>query len=225
MNLSLTTFNRVGYLTQSISSLLNTDFSTPTTLRIFDDHSEDPRVLEIFKSIPKIDNLEIEFYTNTRNLGCDLNVNQAIKKSFEFCEDKFVVVLDSDGLYNPNWLNFIKRKTEELKDEKIAAISIFDTPSHAVIGKYDDDLNEKGNVGGFAVALNREVYEKVDPEVILEGHSTFCWDWQFIRRAEEMNYKRLCSKRSYAQHIGAYGVHSNGSKFEFAKNFTYEDNI
>ena len=65
MNLSLTTFNSVGYLTQSISSLLNTDFSTPTTLRIFDDHSEDPRVLEIFKSIPKIDNLEIEFYTNT----------------------------------------------------------------------------------------------------------------------------------------------------------------
>jgi|7_EtaG_2_1085326.scaffolds.fasta_scaffold60958_1 glycosyltransferase involved in cell wall biosynthesis len=225
MNLSLTTFNRLGYLTQSVSSLMNTSFTVPTTLRIFDDHSEDPMVLELFKSIPKIQNLEMEFYTNTRNLGCDLNVNQAIKKSFEFCDDKFVVVLDSDGLYNPNWLSFLNRKINELQDEKIAAISIFDTPSHEVIDKYDEDLNEKRNVGGFAVAINRDVYDKVDPNVILEGHDTFCWDWQFIKRSEEMNYKRLCSKKSYAQHIGAYGVHSNGSKFDFANNFTYEGDI
>jgi glycosyltransferase involved in cell wall biosynthesis len=225
MNLSLTTFNRLGYLTQSVSSLMNTAFTVPTTLRVFDDHSEDPMILELFRSIPKMQNLEMEFYTNTRNLGCDLNVNQAIKKSFEFCDDKFVVVLDSDGLYNPNWLSFLNRKINELQDEKIAAISIFDTPSHEVIGEYDEDLNEKRNVGGFAVAINRDVYDKVDPNVILEGHSTFCWDWQFIKRAEEMNYKRLCSKKSYAQHIGAYGVHSNGSKFDFANNFTYEGDI
>ena len=49
------------------------------------------------------------------------------------------------------------------------------------------------------------------------------WDWKFTALSKEQGYKMLCTKDSYADHIGKYGVHSiKGNEGDEAQNFLGE---
>ena len=222
MNIVLTTYNRYSYLKRSLTSLFKTQFENDTLWAYDDGSREDPRTTELLKNLKDKDNLTIKVKLSPVHLGCDYRVYNSVMNTLEHTDDKFIFLLDSDGIYNPRWLNLVKTELEELNDESVAALSIFNSPSHDTLDEYNKELNAKRSVGGFAVALNREVFEKLNPNLVLPNHSGFSWDWQLIDIANEMNYKLLCTKSSYAQHVGVSGIHSNSTLYDKAEDFVGE---
>lgn len=202
MNAVLTIYNRFDYVNAFFGSFFQSNLENLDKLTIFDDYSTEDSIVELLKGISNISEPEISIYRNPSNLGCDLNVFTAINHGFEETEDDFIMVLDSDALLKKEWLDVIIKQLEKVKNEKVGALSIFNTNNHLAIKDYDDELLEKHSLGGFCVALNRYIFNK------MTDHN--CWDWRFMDICKDENYKVLCTKISYAQHIGNYGVHSHG---------------
>ena len=232
MNIALPTYNRLEYLRTSVKSLLSSDLNSDDCIWVYDDASSEPGVKE-FLLENECSQFRLSF--NKSNLGCDHNVYESMRRTFEQTEDKFIVVTDPDAIYNPGWINFIKRKLKEHEPSvnKIGMLSVFNTENH--LEKEKDDLTnqfevyedltlcEKKSAGGLGLAINKDIFEKVDPNVILNHHTHFCWDWQCVLLCKQMKYKILCSKDSYVEHIGLFGRHSpNGIYSDTAKNFLGE---
>ena len=74
-----------------------------------------------------------------------------------------------------------------------------------MISEYDSDLNEKKTLGGFASLVNCEYLREVP-----HNKEPFNWDWELFELLKNKNKKLLCSEKTYAQHIGAFGTHSKG---------------
>ena len=216
MNIILTTFNRYDYLKPSLESLYRSEFAEADVIWIYDDNS-DKEVKELLLTYENSTAPKTELHFNNENLGCDLNVYRSIKKTLEKTNEDFIVVTDSDALYNSGWLSFIKKELA-WHGNKVGMLSAFNTDGHPTKHEFSKTLVKKGGVGGLAVALNRKVFDLIDPTLVLPGHSCFCWDWQFIELCNNMNYDILCSKDSYVEHIGKFGVHSMG-RTDLAQNF------
>ncbi len=215
MNVAMTCYNRYSYLLRSIKSLFNTNFNEPTNLFIFDDASEDVRIKKLLESLGRKENLNVNITYNKKNIGCDPNMLLSIKVAFDNTDDDYVITTDSDAIYNPEWYNNLKDRTLEIK-ENIAGVSTFNTPSHPTIKEYNEHLVEKESLGGFALAINRDLFKQI-------SSNQPSWDWTFTKIAKEQNLKMLCTKDSYADHIGKYGVHSiQGDEGDEAQNFLGE---
>ena len=216
MNIVLTTYNRYEYLEPSLRSLYSSIFSQEDSIWIYDDCSTDPKIKTLLTEHSR-KTPETHLHFNEQNLGCDLNVYHSIKRTFEKTNEDFIVVTDSDAIYNDQWLSFLK--SQLLMYPRVGMLSVFNSPkAHAVKYEINERLVKKDSVNGLGVALNRKVFENIDPTVILSGHRCFCWDWQFITLCNNMGYDILCSKNSYIEHIGKFGVHSKG-RIDLAENF------
>ena len=214
MWLALTTCNRFEVLQLSIHSLLRSSFPEGTHLLISDDCSSDKKAVEFLKimSSVKINNLTIETIFREKRLGCDSNMVETIKSCFIKSNDPFVVTIDSDAIYNPQWLNKLIEAKNTVTD-KIGMLTIYDSNWHGSRGSYNDILNKKDDVGGFACMLNRDIF--MSPEIKVTS-----WDWSYVNLCKKLNYLILSTKVSYAQHIGKSGEHSDGSSnWDHAENF------
>tara|TARA_B100000287_G_scaffold412473_1_gene442987 strand:+ start:488 stop:1135 length:648 start_codon:yes stop_codon:yes gene_type:complete len=215
MNIAMTCYNRYSYLLRSIKSLFKSNFDEPTNLYLFDDNSEDPKVKKLLDSLGHKDNLKVNITYNKKNIGCDPNMLLSIKEAFKNTEDNFVITTDSDAIYNPEWYNNLKKRTLEVK-ESIAGVSTFNTPSHPIIKEYNQYLVEKQSLGGFALAISRDLFDQIPS-------NQPSWDWTFTKIAQQQKLKMLCTKDSYADHIGVHGVHSTGQdEGDKAQNFIGE---
>jgi hypothetical protein len=141
---------------------------------------------------------------------------QAINKTFEVSKEPFVITIDSDVLYNRNWLDFMKKAYEEMvKNEKIASISAYDSKVHPVIGQYNEWLNIKSSIGGLCALLRQSAFKLFSNQ--------YSWDWEFVRACQAKEYLLLCSKVGLIQHIGKFGVHStDGDMYDFSDTFVGE---
>lgn len=216
MNIAMTCYNRYSYLLRSIKSLFNTNFDEPTNVYLFDDNSEDNRVKKLLESLGHKDNLKLHITYNKKNIGCDPNMLLSIKTAFDNTDKNFVITTDSDAIYHPDWYTNLRDRTLEVQ-EKIAGVSTFNTPAHPTIADYNEHLVEKESLGGFALAISRELFSQIP----LNQPS---WDWTFTKIAQQQNLKMLCTKNSYADHIGVHGVHSTGEdEGDKAQNFLGEE--
>jgi GT2 family glycosyltransferase len=214
MILIMTTYNRFEVLEQCIQSFLKTDFKKDTKLYLFDDCSEKEVKKYLFKSLSNIKNLTVSFIFNTKNLGCNVNVFNSLKYVFELTNEEFVFVIDSDAVFNKNWLKKIDELIEKTKNDKIGCIGLFDTNKHQIKQKYDDELNEKVHIGGFCIAINRKIFFNQKMQIR-------DWDWKLSEICNEEKYKILCTNKSYIQHLGhSTGTHMKG---DVAINFIGED--
>jgi len=62
----------------------------------------------------------------------------------------------------------------------------------------------------MTVAVKSSYFLEMDETTATEGKPWFCWDWELVNLATLKGEKLLCSKESYVQHIGRFGVHSRG---------------
>lgn len=214
MWLAMTTFDRFDIFQESIISLLKCLFPEGTRLFIADDCSSDSRVKQLLYSISrtKRDNLIVDVMFRSKNTGCDPNMVDTIKTVFLKSGEQFVVTLDSDAIYNPQWLFKMIEARDSVKD-KIGMLSVYDSNFHVIDKPYNDLLNRKKDVGGFACMLNRDIFLSPDLRV-------FAWDWWYVDQCKKRDYAILCTKVSYAQHIGKHGTHLDGTdKWDQAPNF------
>ena len=194
--LCLTTYNRSDILQHSLESLMATDFPENTRLLVKDDCSSDPKVKQLLTGLPPT--IPVQVQVNQRNLRCDANVMQSIKEGFLISNAPYVFVIDSDGVYHPQWMKQLLALYHKYPDA--GAISAFNTDKHKTIHEYDDCV-EKHSIGGFAVLVKREVFEGIT--------TTTGWDWRMTEVCQIHGFKMLATKQSYADHIGYIGTHSN----------------
>lgn len=217
MYLALTTCNRFDILQQCMKSLLSSSFPPGTNLFIVDDCSNDARVKEYLISISKqtVQNLSIELTFNQRRWGCNRNMVSTIRDCFRKISDQFVITIDSDAIYNPQWIIKLLEAKDSVKDDKIGALTVYDSSWHKTNKEYNNFLKIKDDVGGFACMLNRDLF--MLPELRVEA-----WDWAYCDLCKSKNYLILCTLKSYAQHIGKEGEHSYGNDWDHANNFVGE---
>ncbi len=221
MEVLLTTFNRAKYLKPSIDSLLNSDIGD-STIHVYDDCSDQPKALDIVKSLEQHPRFEVNY--NKTNLGCDFNIVQAARKVIEKTGCNYIVTTDSDTLYNKNWLNFLESQVEKPGvEDSVAAISLFNAPSHPVVGEFDDELNVKESLGGMTVAVKSSYFFEMDETTDTLNKPWFCWDWEVVYSSQDKGELLLCSKSSMVQHIGRFGAHSRGDgHFDTSEDFIGE---
>jgi GT2 family glycosyltransferase len=203
MYISLTTYNRFEYLERSLQSLWKTDFPPDTHLVISDDNSTDIRVIELLASLAPPKNVDLDIIYNLVNVRCDANMVRTIKYCFSRSNDPYVITIDSDVLFNPQWLNKLLEGLDMVKDIKVAGLSVFNTVFyHPIMSEYNDFLYEKSNLGGFCAALNRDIFMRQDLRVDQ-------WDWSYVELANKEGYRWFCTRPSYVQHFGAHGKSSS----------------
>jgi len=225
MIISLTTYNRYDYLSRSLNSLLRSQFKSGDELFIWDDASDDPRVVDLLSSLTLHDNLTIHVSRRLTNVGVKKNATDGIRECFKETGSQYIVLTNSDAIYNPQWLTKIEetRSTLERQGILIGAITAFNMEysdkeqyGHRVIGYVNRTIRVKESVGGLGVMINRDVFENMEQT----PHGWDCW---YVDACIRMCYGMFATDKSYVQHIGAEGLHSRkGSIIDTAEDFVGE---
>lgn len=96
------TYNREKFILNTIQSVLNQMF-IDFELLVIDNHSKDRTV----DMITSVDDKRLQFYQNNQNFERSYSRNKGI----ELAKGKYILLLDSDDLYEPdhlsNWYDFI----------------------------------------------------------------------------------------------------------------------
>lgn len=216
--IAMTTYNRSDVLEQSLNSLSNSVVNEKSNLYISDDNSTDQKVKDIVNGfIEKTkDKFSVNFQSNQSNLGCDPNMCKIINYAFDTSNSPFVITIDSDVLYNKNWMSFMERAYHEMvKNPNIAAISAYDSRVHQSITSYNNWLNIKVSIGGLCAILRKDIFKSLPTQV--------SWDWEFVKLCKERGKFLLCSNVSLIQHIGRFGAHSlDGNMYDYSDTFVGE---
>lgn len=197
MYISLVTWERSSILERSLTSLAACNFPPDSHIVITDDKSSNPKVLEsihTFKDKVK-DKVDIEIRIREKRLQSWVNNVDNMKYCFSKTKDDHIICLESDGLYNKNFLfKFVEFKASCEKNVQIGMLSLFHYDRLKTIGEHNSFLKEKEAVGAFCTMFHRRVIHGL---AVKRG-----FDWAAIELCKRIGLKILCSKQSYAQHIG-----------------------
>jgi len=200
LTISMTTFNRSAYLKECLGSFLQTVFVEPTRLVITDDCSTDESTLNLLREFSeiRIPNLETIIRYRTSNLGCDRSVLESIEYCFNDGAGDWVLVQDSDAVFNKMWLVVLK-SVMGLVDLPVYALTVWKFRC-AVLGEHKG-LDILPGMNGMNALLHREIFNKIkwEPGV--------CWDTEMSRICTENKYPMLRTRQSFVKHIGVHGVH------------------
>jgi hypothetical protein len=210
--LSLKTHNRFDTLKESLESLRKTNFPNNTKLLICDDASDDVRTINLINNYML--NIPIEVIRNDKNIGCDPNGIKSMQEGFSRTDKDFILILDDDAYYHPEWLNKILELNN--KYPNTGAISCFNTEKHVILQQREDHTLKK-YVSGFTILLRKCIFER------LGAHE---WDWKITSVSEALGREIICTKESYVQSIGKHGFHSKkgtGKIGDWVNNFAGDE--
>lgn len=138
VTVAIPTFNSEKFISDAIYSILNQSHS-PKEILISDDCSSDDTT-EIVQNLKKQDN-RIKLFINSTNLGYQCNWN----KCLEYATSDFVLLLHADDLLKPGT---IKKQIQFFHKH----------PEVALIGGYEDTINENGNLIRKASLKKTKIY-------------------------------------------------------------------
>ena len=219
--INMSVYNRRTLLKQTIQSLAFTRYDGEIILVINDDCSPDTKI-ESSLCVPE--NIKIIYRRNSRNKGHNINSIDGISYCFKKYQSDFVINLDSDTLFNPDWLEKMVTAHDEYTYLAIATISGFNVNYkwHKEISDLDKKICLKNTVGGFGLLITKKFwsnYGNTIKEIIIKNPK-FCWDYQLCKLATKHNYLLLSLKESSLQHTGiSTGIHTNVNLADFANNF------
>ena len=150
----------------------------------------------------QIPNLHVITRFRDQKLGCDKSMVENIRYCMKNTDDEYIITIDSDAIYNPGWIDKLISLKHELN--QIGAITVFNTKIHPFIHHIDSDLGIKANIGGFASLINRKIFED---EIRIEA-----WDYSMGDYCRKYGLNLYCTIKSYVEHIGDVGFHSDGRR-------------
>jgi len=213
----LTTFDRFEYAQQMFMTLKTSSFLPNTILYISDDCSIDSNLINMIDDFSVDDNnLKIIKNFNKTNLGSKQNY----QKSILFFEDKdvdFIINLDSDCLLNSKWLIKINELINDF-DENIICSSFCCKYHHGNPYNYlktiKENYYERDTLNGLGVCFPKSLLN----DFKIETHKHFD-EYLCKELKNKYNMTCICTKDSYIQHIGIYGVHSSPNTCDISNNF------
>lgn len=203
-------YERANYLLRCTDSLYNLA-TDPTGIIFVNDASRDPEVdnlIDHFEGTCKISHEK-----NTGVRGC---IKDGADNAFGIHEANLVVVLDSDAIVKPNFVDRIVGMYHKYGN----ITSGFN--AHNIknpIEETGDGCVFKKHVNGINVCFNREQYEKyVAPALEIGGN----WDYNTSLNYQKDNKLFTITAPSVVQHIGlvsSMGHTNNGVKPDIAYDF------
>jgi glycosyltransferase involved in cell wall biosynthesis len=228
MIISMTTYNRYEYLEKSLASLMKTNWPSNTELVINDDASDDPKVIKLLEGLkPERGLSKIHLRIRDKNVGVTKNCTDGIKYCFSELakDDQFILLTNSDALYNPDWITMIlyTHKLLLLEELNVGAITAFNMEyekkypyGHRVIGRTKGGARIKESVGGLGVMINRYIFENM---TTYENG----WDCRYTDKCWEHGFGIYATPFSFVQHIGEEGLHTlPDGRFDNAKDWVGE---
>jgi glycosyltransferase involved in cell wall biosynthesis len=209
VTVAITTFNRAQYIVKMKKSLQETVDLETAHVRVYDDCSSDFDETYLHTMFPDAETI----LRSKRNLGCDENLFQAMK-NFLTTDDEIFVIADSDLIFHPEWLRFLKR-CFPLTD---GVMSLYNSYLHPPIEqvKLDDvPFVRKSAIGAAGTVMDRKTVSTILESLRRSSHI----DWKFSTILESEGIRLLVSQQSYVQHIGIHGKNNIGLKADFGLNF------
>ena len=231
--IALLSYDRFDYLVKTLTTLkksnLNSEKIETIKFLILDDNSQDDRVMNFIDDF-SIDGIEIIKKRLRINRGHPNYTAKIAMKIFlkRFPDFDLYGIIDNDIIFGENWLLNQINLYEEVhkKNLKVCFYTAFHFPyldenkeriidekHHADFGSYE----LRRSFGGIQVLFKPHILKEFG--WWKKKPSRRGWDWQMSVKAMDRGYKVIAPSISQIQHIGAYGLHSNGSGHDEAINF------
>lgn len=209
ISIGITTYNRIEIVKRMASSLLLSNNLEQCNIRIYDDKSTEygyNELRSIFKNATEI-------IVRIENLGADRNMREMFV-DFLKTEDDYLLVADSDLIFNPDWYVFFKENSH------LDVLSLYNSVTHLDIKNNNNiKLNtiiEKDHIGAAGTIFKRNIIN----DIIKNVPSSRSYDWDWSKYLRKKNISLSVANRSYVQHIGIEGTNNNGSNIiDFGLNF------
>lgn len=219
ITLAINTYNRKDILEKSICSLKKVKYLDQVNVRVYDDKSTDYNYDFLRKLIPFAKTIIVR----KQNLKADKNMYMMYKE-FLLTEDEYLIQIDSDMIYNENFILKSKEVCNELNTKEFVA-SLYNSNLHKsnmskekLIAK--TVFKEKKTIGGACVLFSRKTIEKILENIVIKNDDFKNYDYRWSNYLIKNKIKIFVSEESYVQHIGFEGQNTRGvSYFDLGKNF------
>jgi len=208
------TYNRKDIMCMSANSLSRIKDLGEIDVRVYDDASEEYGIDFLREYYPYAKSIVIA----EANKGADIN---SLRMLHDFLNAHYdwLFIADSDLLFAEGIVATIESCIAEYKQEGYkGVISLFNTFTHPCIGKVNELLCRKEEVGAAGVLVKRDIVELIIKNV----KSDIPYDVQFSRELREKGYDILCTNKSFVQHIGIEGYNSLYYTFDWGKEFVLD---
>lgn len=178
-------------------------------IRVYDDCSTDYNEVFLHTMFPDAQRI----LRSRQNLGCDENLHQAMR-DFLTTEDEVFVIADSDLIFHPEWLRFLRRSFH-LTD---GVMSLYNSCLHPPVEQVSlgaVPFVRKSAIGAAGTVMNRDSVNIIVDSLKRASHI----DWKFSTILETAGIRLLVSEQSFVQHIGIHGTYNVGVKTDFGLNF------
>ena len=205
----VSTYNRPEYTSKSLVSLASA-WNGP--VMIVDDGS-DEKTLDIIQYLWTTDfcDLSENMYLQCVHQGIDFLV-----ENFQNAKTEYIYITDNDVLYSEEMFQDKLIELYETIRFKDLIGTMFNTPSHPVVGQHSDELVYKKSIGGISVLINKDMFANAlvhayERNFVAPRSS---WDWGLVDYAAQNKIKFLAYEESYIEHIGVHGLHSNTACYD-----------
>jgi GT2 family glycosyltransferase len=204
----ISTFNRARYTRRSLASLAAHPPDPRTRIVIVDDASTDfgAGALTALEAL-RAAHPRTRVLKNAVNQGIAGVVHQFVELAGIF-RMTHLYVTDNDMVYGGGWFDELLACYEYLAARHRRAIATcLNAPKHGVLGGPASNARfvERPSVGGASWFASLEtVRELLTPDIISD------WDVRCVARLQALGGIIGTTRRSYVQHIGAFGLHSRG---------------
>lgn len=195
LEITITTFNRMNYLKQSLESLES--LNLPYKVHIIDDCSQMP-TRQFLEKITAKNGWKL--HLNKHNLG-DMYNNLT---RGNYVKSKYMYITDSDMVYRSD----LNQSLEEAIDfvDKGHCVSLYNSTLHEEGEMVDDKYMYKNTIGGCSVLISMDMWN----DFINDKRKNLIHGWDFglcywIRDNNKPLF--VCRQQSSVDHIGEDGVH------------------
>jgi glycosyltransferase involved in cell wall biosynthesis len=209
VTVAITTFNRGEYLEKMRRSLRETTDLETAHIRVYDDCSTDYDKAYLQTMFPDAKSI----MRSKRNVGCDENLLRAMEH-FLTTNDDVILIADSDIIFNPEWLVFL-RQHFLLTD---GIMSLYNSCLHPPLEHLTlngTPFERKEAIGAAGTVMSRSIVQIIARSLGKAAHI----DWKFSDILQTRGARLLVSQRSYVQHIGIHGKNNLGVRTDFGLNF------
>lgn len=218
--INITSYNRFSYLKTTLESFKKTIFLPNTVVIITDDASTDPDVITYLQKYTiENSNVTLKKNFNKVNLGSKENYHKSLL-TFLSEEIDFIINLDSDTLFNKEWMvkndEIIKKFGTDIISSSFCCKYHHGNPNNK-LELLEENFFERDTLNGLGVCF--PIYILQD---FLKPTSKHFDEYLCKELKQKYNMRCICTKDSYMQHIGLFGVHSGPSTCDVSDNFLGE---
>ena len=227
LGLIITTFNRVDYLRQCLSSISKADLSQVATIMIVDDCSTDKETIKLINDF-ELEGVELIKAFSKENRSIKGSLLFGLDLLFNSCD--VVTNLDGDAIVTKSAFNRLLELHERFSEHIVSGFNCFTknkdgSERHKVLDK-QDTFTRRQSVGGINMIFSKERYYKwVRPALLKSIEQRLNWDDHTCRASWADGFEIITSSPSCVQHIGfesSMGHSTGGEPPDVASDFIYE---